>query len=213
LIPSCQQNTQIIVNLFFTVNNILDHILSYQRKSTLTEEIIKDVDLMKGKIKTYKKLTEVINTKHKTNFKLSQIKYQANKLLKQTYGNPDNDAFLFVELASDAAKEEGYFFHELNESQQLFRVIYLSSIMKAYSNHFLDIVIVDATYKRNRFNLPLINVIGINNLGHNIMLAFGLLSNETAASYEWFFSHLKIAWGTNRPANFIIDGCEEMKKG
>jgi len=48
------------------------------------------------------------------------------------------------------------------------------------------------------------------------MLVFGLVSNETTSSYVWFFlnfSHLKKAWGNYKPKNFIIDGCEEMRKG
>lgn len=64
--------------------------------------------------------------------------------------------------------------------------------MMQYADYFLDIVIVDATYKRNRFNLPLVNVIGVNNFGHNIMLAFGLFSNETLDSYTWFFGELMV---------------------
>jgi len=53
----------------------------------------------------------------------------------------------------------------------------------------------------------------INNFDQNIMLAFGLLSNETSESYIWFFSKLKEIWGNNKPLNFIIDGCESMKQG
>ena len=63
--------------------------------------------------------------------------------------------------------------------------------MLLYSKFFLDIVIVDATYWRNRFNLPLVNIIGINNYGRNIMLTFSLLSNETLEDYKWLFSELK----------------------
>jgi len=74
-------------------------------------------------------------------------------------------------------------------------------------------LIVDATYKRNRFNLPLVNVIGVNNFAHNIMLAFGLFSNETLDCYNWFFKELKKAWGNKIPLNFIIDDSEAMKKG
>lgn len=85
--------------------------------------------------------------------------------------------------------------------------------MLLYSNYFLDIVIVDSTYRRNRFNLPLVNVIGINNYGQNVMLAFSLLSNETTEDYKWLFSELKKIWGNNKPVNFIIDGCDAMKKG
>jgi len=118
---------------------------------------------------------------------MAQIKYQAMKFLKETYGDPDKDAYKFVELAKEAAKDGGYFKHSTNSSQELFRMIYLSKTIQIYSNYFLDLVIVDATFWRNHFNFSLINVIGINNLGQNIMLAFGLLSNETNEAHEWVF--------------------------
>ena len=50
--------------------------------------------------------------------------------------------------------------------------------MLIYSRYFLDVVIIDSTYKRNRFNLPLVNIIGINNSGQNILLAFSLLQEK-----------------------------------
>ena len=43
-------------------------------------------------------------------------------------------------------------------------------------------VLVDATYKRNRFNMPLVNVMDINNYGKAILLAFGLMTDEKADS-------------------------------
>jgi len=178
-----------------------------------TKEIISDIDLLKGQVKTYRKLTETINKKHKTEFSITQIIYQVDKLMKGTFGKAQDDAYLFIKLAEKETAEEGYFNYKVDRSSHFEKAIYLSKAMLLYSNYFLDIVIVDATYKRNRFNLPLINVIGINNYGQNIMLAFGLLSNETAESYVWFFSELKKAWGTNKPVNFIIDGCNEMKQG
>lgn len=210
---SSQKNTPHIVNFFILTSYLLDHELEYQKGSAFEEDIIKEINLLKGKVKTYKELTEIINEKYKTYFKAAQIKYQATKLLQQTYGEPDKDAHNFVNLAKNEAINGGYFACDVNNSQQLFRTLFLSQTMLLYSKYFLDLVIIDATYKRNRFNLPLINVIGINNLGRNIMLAFGLVSNETTSSYEWFFSHLKKAWGNYKPKNFIIDGCEEMRKG
>jgi len=159
-------------------------------------------------------LTKFINEKYQTQFRLQQIKYQVNKLLQLTYGQPAKDAYLFVQLAEDEVKRsEGYFKYEVNKSSELYRTIFLSKAMLTYSNYFLDIILVDSTYKRNRFNLPLVNVVGINNLGQNILLAFGLLANETLEAYEWFFFNLKNAWKNKNPTNFIIDGCEEMRKG
>ena len=66
------------------------------------------------------------------------------------------------------------------------------------SKLFLDMVIIDATYKRNRFNMPLINVVGVNNYGRTILLAFGLMDDEKANSYDWLFKSLKEIWKKNQ---------------
>ena len=84
--------------------------------------------------------------------------------------------------------------------------------MVKYSEKFLDVVLVDSTYKRNRFNLPLVNIIGINNYGRNILLGFGLLSKEDIESYSWIFENLKYVWKKD-PNNFVIDECESIKQG
>ena len=70
------------------------------------------------------------------------------------FGVPDIDAYNFSEMTEKASKENGAFFaiklHTSNNNQ-FQRALYLSPDMLEYANYFLDIVIVDATYKRNRF--------------------------------------------------------------
>ena len=84
--------------------------------------------------------------------------------------------------------------------------------MVNYSKKFLDMVIVDATYKRNRFNMPLVNVVGVNNYGRTILLAFALLDDEKMDSYDWLFKNLKDIW-RKEPDYFISDECAEIIKG
>ena len=84
--------------------------------------------------------------------------------------------------------------------------------MLNYAQYFLDIVIVDSTYKRNRFNMVLINILGVNNYGKNVMLAFGLASDETISTYDWIFKNLKKAWKKD-PLNFISDECASILNG
>jgi len=48
----------------------------------------------------------------------------------------------------------------MDEQNQFLRGLFISSTMLKYSTSFLDIVIIDATYKKNRFSLPLVNIIG-----------------------------------------------------
>ena len=53
----------------------------------------------------------------------------------------------------------------------------------------------------------------MNNFGHNIMLAFGLFSNEASNAYSWFFSELKEAQKNRKPINFFFGCNKEMRVG
>ena len=64
---------------------------------------------MKGRVKTFKSLTDIVNKKYKTNFQITQIIYQVNKLMKNTFGNAQEDANLFVKLSQEKPKEGAYF--------------------------------------------------------------------------------------------------------
>jgi len=52
----------------------------------------------------------------------------------------------------------------------------------------------------------------MNNLGHSILLAFALISDETTESYKWVFRKLKQVWKKD-PVNIITDDCEAMQNG
>ena len=67
---------------------------------------------MKGKTKTYKDLTTIINDKYETHFQMTQIKYQVDKLLQATFGIADQDSYEFVNLTQKEAKDGGYFTYE-----------------------------------------------------------------------------------------------------
>ena len=145
---------------------------------------------------------------------MRQIKYRVQKLCKETKGKAQQDAYDFVNLAKeDAQNNEGYFSYEVNGTNEFDKCIYLSKTMILYSKYFLDIILIDSTYRRNRFNLILVNVLGVNNYGKNILLAFGLLSSETKENYDWFFSQLKKAWKDKSPINCITDEDESIQQG
>lgn len=182
-------------------------------KPSFNEEIMKELDHLKGRVKTYKSMQEIINKKFNTSFKIYEVRRKVKKLFAENFGKASEDAYNFLKLSEEQTKEEGYFEFECDDENHFQRSIFLSKTMLLYADLFLDVVIVDSTYKRNRFNIPIVNVIGVNNFGHNIMLAFGLLSNETSESYIWFFEHLKHAWRNKNPPNFIVDDSEAIQQG
>jgi len=60
-------------------------------KSEFTQAIINEINILKGKTKTMNSLVKIINNKYGTDFNLTQVKYQVDKLLQQTFGCADED--------------------------------------------------------------------------------------------------------------------------
>jgi len=189
---------------------ILDHNLDYEEADKFTNEIEHEISMLKGKMKTINGLTKHINKKFKCHFPVHRIQYKVNKLLQETFGKPEEDVNRFVEIAlTDVKNNGGFFYFETNQQGQFSKSLYVSKTMEIYSKKFLDVVIIDSTYKRNRFNLPIVNILGVNNLGQNILLGFALLTNETKESYDWIFKKLKLIWKKD-PINVICDECQAI---
>ena len=50
---------------------------------------------------------------------------------------------------------------------------------------FSTVLIKDCTYKTNRFNMPLLNLVGITNLNTTFEIGMAWLSGETESDYLW----------------------------
>ena len=48
-----------------------------------------------------------------------------------------------------------------------------------------NVLLIDATYKTNRFNMPLIDTISIDNCNKTFFISFAFMSGETNTNYEW----------------------------
>jgi zinc finger SWIM domain-containing protein 3 len=77
---------------------------------------------------------------------------------------------------------------------------------------FPDVIEVDATYKTNRFNIPLVLCTGVNNHGNTSLICGALLSDETFKSYEWFFTKLQKACPGVTPGVIFSDGDPQIAK-
>ncbi len=53
-----------------------------------------------------------------------------------------------------------------------------------------EVVLLDCTYKTNRFGLPLLNIIGITGLGTSFYLAFAFLRAEAEKDFTWALEQL-----------------------
>ena len=74
------------------------------------------------------------------------------------------------------------------------KVIYLAIVHFEFIKllrHFLDILVVDATYKTNQHSLPVIQFIGFNCLQMNFLVFFVFISEENKEAYTWAINAVK----------------------
>ncbi|RYR53043.1 hypothetical protein Ahy_A06g027903 [Arachis hypogaea] len=76
---------------------------------------------------------------------------------------------------------------------------------------FGDIVAFDSTYKKNKYNKPLVIFSGCNHHGQTVIFGFGLLSDETTETYKWLLETFVEAMGGKSPKAIITDGDLAMR--
>ncbi|XP_025703976.1 protein FAR1-RELATED SEQUENCE 5-like [Arachis hypogaea] len=76
---------------------------------------------------------------------------------------------------------------------------------------FGDIVAFDSTYKKNKYNKPLVIFSGCNHHGQTVIFGSGLLSDETTEMYKWLLETFVKAMGGKSPKAVITDGDLAMR--
>lgn len=118
----------------------------------------------------------------------------------------DDDSQLlldFVEL--EKQKQLCQYCYHLNENSELTFFLYQSLKMREIYDKYNDVILIDSTLKKNRFNMPVILIICIDNYGLSRIVAFGLLSYETKVSYNWFIENFKQITSSKDPLIVFTD--------
>ncbi|KAI3835931.1 hypothetical protein MKX03_029308 [Papaver bracteatum] len=72
---------------------------------------------------------------------------------------------------------------------------------------FHSVLIVDCTYKTNRFGSPLLRIVGVTSTGKLFTVAFIFMEAETEDHYVWALTRLKRLFSPNAlPSTFVTDG-------
>ena len=81
---------------------------------------------------------------------------------------------------------------------------FMTNRMVNLANLYNDVLFIDTTHKNNRFNLPLLDIVAVNNLGKTVTVFISLLENQKTESFVWalksFASKL-----TNKPLLIFSD--------
>ena len=116
-----------------------------------------------------------------------------------------------VQWLYNTLRELGWFYRfdtDLNVTNRVTRIFFAhpDSVKLLKSNP--DVILLDCTYKTNRFNMPLLNICGVtgNNMTPQIAMAF--LSGEKDVDYGWgmdCFDQLLKEFGIEYPKCFVTD--------
>ncbi|EFZ03822.2 hypothetical protein MAA_00896 [Metarhizium robertsii ARSEF 23] len=79
-----------------------------------------------------------------------------------------------------------------------------------YLQSYPDVLILDCTYKTNKYGMPLLDVIGVDACQRSFCIAFAFLGGETEEDYIWALGRLNMLFESRnikRPAVILTDRC------
>ncbi|XP_062103286.1 protein FAR1-RELATED SEQUENCE 5-like [Humulus lupulus] len=77
---------------------------------------------------------------------------------------------------------------------------------------FGDFLAFDSTYKTNRYEKPLVILLGSNNHDKTCVFGAALLGNETSTTYDWVLETFLECMGGKMTSAVLTDGCKAMNK-
>ncbi|SAL99343.1 hypothetical protein [Absidia glauca] len=98
----------------------------------------------------------------------------------------------------NSMESRGYTFRLRTDDNNKFVALYFThERMIQRARQLSDVIIIDATYKTNKYKMPFVNMVGVSNLGRdfkslaNFPIAGAWISSENKASYQWVMEQLE----------------------
>ncbi|XP_012852343.1 PREDICTED: uncharacterized protein LOC105971954 [Erythranthe guttata] len=94
-------------------------------------------------------------------------------------------------------QESGYeYWYRSNEADDTpTDLMFAAPISMKLLRLFCHVILMDCIYKTNRYEMSLLEIVGITPVGYNFTIVVPFMSHEDADTYEWALSCLKCALG------------------
>jgi len=151
------------------------------KKKELTEAMIEEIKHFK-KNANVSQIKDFLENRFKVDLNYSAV-YNEYKKAFPLLGPEDAQNFLLwcQEHNFEVAKH-------IDESNPYYTKLFVcSDLMKAHFKCYGDVVIVDATYRTNKYKLPIILFSGFTHKGRNCLFGFGIVNDESEETYSWIF--------------------------
>ena len=125
----------------------------------------------------------------------------------------DADAQIFVAQLERKKEVNPAFFYVfmVDKKGRLVHVFWADALCRKNYSVFGDVVLVDATYTTNQYNMKFVPFTGVNHHLQSVFLGAAFLANEKIESYEWLFKTFLNAMGGVAPHLIITDEDASMK--
>ncbi|XP_045086390.2 protein FAR1-RELATED SEQUENCE 5-like [Aegilops tauschii subsp. strangulata] len=124
----------------------------------------------------------------------------------------DADTTIGIMMTRRERDPDFFFEHTVNDEGRLKNLFWCDSQSRRDYVDYSDVTVFDSTYRMNRYGMPFIPFVGLNN--HRCTTVFGcaLVSDETEDSYVWLLEMFLRAHCQKRPRSVITDGDAAMIK-
>ncbi len=107
-------------------------------------------------------------------------------------------------LRAREERDPDFFFRfEADEDRHLKRLFWADSQSRLDYEAFGDVVVFDSTYMTNRYKLPFIPFVGLNQHRSTVVFGCGIIAEETVKGYEWLLSTFLTAMSQKHPFGCI----------
>ena len=93
------------------------------------------------------------------------------------------DALVFIQWCENHGYEVAKYIDEENKS--LTKILIVSDLMRAHYSSYGDVVLIDSTYRVNKYKLPYVLFSGFTHKGRNCIFAVGIVNDETQDTFRW----------------------------
>ncbi|XP_056698606.1 protein FAR1-RELATED SEQUENCE 5-like [Spinacia oleracea] len=100
---------------------------------------------------------------------------------------------------------EFFFRVRLNAEGKVECLFWRDSMMREDYKIYGDVLVFDATFRTNKYNLICAPFVGINNHWKNTMFACAFIGDETTESFVWVFETFLKAMGRKHPISIFTD--------
>jgi len=131
---------------------------------------------------------------------------------REKFGDPSQDAENLRTLCTEIKKAFPDFFNKIQSSPKnsLQSLFFSTPAMRTQYQKYKNLLILDTTFGTNRFHMPLMVGVMVNNMGRSVIAFCALTSNETQEEFSWVLECFEESFHIH-PDNVLTDECPSFK--